>query len=188
MPIKTPALLAAVAIFSGSVSAESARTVQDASPYATIENEPAPRLFVDPPFQVGGEEVAAEGQWEMQIMGQPGTMYAASKLAAEVVLKPFAAHMDILALRLFGVYGPGQTNAILPTVIGRFETGEAITLAGNAGVRFNPIFVDDCAILIHRLARQRFEGFQVPQVPQVPRVPSSAWIADGTADARCCSP
>jgi len=50
MPIKTPALLAAVAIFSGSVSAESARTVQDASPYATIENEPAPRLFVDPPF------------------------------------------------------------------------------------------------------------------------------------------
>jgi len=95
---------------------------------------------------------------------QPGTMYAASKLAAEVVLKPFAAHMDILALRLFGVYGPGQTNAILPTVIGRFETGEAITLAGNAGVRFNPIFVDDCAILIHRLARQRFEGFQVMNV------------------------
>jgi UDP-glucose 4-epimerase len=95
---------------------------------------------------------------------QPGTMYAASKLAAEVLLKPFAAHMDILALRLFGVYGPGQTNAILPTVIGRFETGEAITLAGNAGVRFNPIFVDDCAILVHRLATQRVEGFQALNV------------------------
>jgi UDP-glucose 4-epimerase len=95
---------------------------------------------------------------------QPGTMYAASKLAAEILLMPFAADMDVLALRLFGVYGPGQTNALLPTVISRFDTGEEITLAGNTGVRFNPIFVDDCATLIQRLAMQRFEGFQALNV------------------------
>src|SRR6476659_2432155 len=50
MPIKTHALLASVAIFSGGVSAENVRGVHDASPYATIVNEPAPKLFVDPPF------------------------------------------------------------------------------------------------------------------------------------------
>jgi hypothetical protein len=50
MLIKTPALLAAVVIFSGGVSAETVRAVHDASPYATIKDEPAPRLFVDPPF------------------------------------------------------------------------------------------------------------------------------------------
>jgi hypothetical protein len=44
--IKIHALLASVAIFSGAASAE----VREASPYATIENEPAPKLFVDPPF------------------------------------------------------------------------------------------------------------------------------------------
>lgn len=81
----------------------------------------------------------------------PETMYGASKLAAEILLKPYSEFMHILALRLFGVYGPGQVDAILPIVIQRFNMSNEITLAGNIGVRFNPIYVTDCASAIHRL-------------------------------------
>lgn len=95
---------------------------------------------------------------------RPDTMYAASKLAAEMLLKPFSAMMDVLALRLFGVYGPGQANAILPGVIKRFDTGEEITLAGNAGVRFNPIFVDDCSALFDSIVTRTLKGFQLLNV------------------------
>jgi nucleoside-diphosphate-sugar epimerase len=95
---------------------------------------------------------------------RPDTMYASSKLAAEVLLQPFSSQMDVLALRLFGVYGPGQTNAILPNVISRFVAGEEITLAGGVGVRFNPIFIDECAALIRRLMSQPQAGFQVLNV------------------------
>ena len=81
----------------------------------------------------------------------PETMYGASKLSAEILLKPFSEFMDVVVLRLFGVYGPGQTEAMLPGIIQRFNAGEEITLAGNVGVRFNPIYVDDCAAAIHGL-------------------------------------
>ena len=82
----------------------------------------------------------------------PETMYGASKLSAEILLKPFSEFMDVMVLRLFGVYGPGQTEAMLPGIIQRFNAGDEITLAGNFGVRFNPIYVDDCAAAIHGLS------------------------------------
>lgn len=81
----------------------------------------------------------------------PETMYGASKLSAEILLKPFSEFMDVLVLRFFGVYGPGQTDAMLPGIIQRFNVGDEITLAGNVGVRFNPIYVDDCASAIRHL-------------------------------------
>lgn len=81
----------------------------------------------------------------------PETMYAASKLAAELLLKPFSEYMNIWALRFFGVYGPGQTEAMLPGIIQRFNSEDEITLARNIGVRFNPIYVDDCVAILHFL-------------------------------------
>lgn len=88
---------------------------------------------------------------------KPDSMYAASKLSAEILLKPFAQCMDVSALRLFGVYGPGQKNAMLPGIIQRVVTGAEITLAGNVGVRFNPIYVDDCTGVMRRIARREIE-------------------------------
>lgn len=81
----------------------------------------------------------------------PDTMYGATKLSAEILLKPFSAYMTILPLRIFGVYGPGQVNAMLPNVMQRFNAGDEITLASNVGVKFNPIFVKDCISAIRRL-------------------------------------
>lgn len=92
----------------------------------------------------------------------PETMYGASKLSAEILLKPFSEFIDVLVLRFFGVYGPGQTDAMLPGVIQRFNAGDEITLAGNIGVRFNPIYVDDCVSAINLLtAAPALTGYEV---------------------------
>lgn len=82
---------------------------------------------------------------------EPDTMYGVSKLSGEMLLKPFSSFMHVLVLRLFGVYGPGQADAILPGVIQRFLAGEEIVLAGNLGVEFNPIYIDDCSTAISQL-------------------------------------
>src|SRR4051794_3270461 len=56
LPIKTLAIVAAVAagaLFATSVFAQSAKAVTGPSVYLPIENQPAPRLFVDPPLAEG---------------------------------------------------------------------------------------------------------------------------------------
>ena len=74
----------------------------------------------------------------------PESMYGASKYSAEILLKSFSGLMNIVILRFFCVYGPGQVNAMLPSVIRQFMVEKEITLAGGFGVRFNPIYVEDC--------------------------------------------
>ena len=51
--IKTLAAAAAGIVLATSALAQSAREVRGASPYLAIENEPAPRLIVDPPLSEG---------------------------------------------------------------------------------------------------------------------------------------
>lgn len=48
--IKTLAAVAAGTMLATSAFSQSAREVRGASPYAEIENEPAPKLIVDPPL------------------------------------------------------------------------------------------------------------------------------------------
>jgi Family of unknown function (DUF6130) len=51
--IKTLAAAAAAIALTTSAFAQSAREIRGASPYLAIENEPAPRLIVDPPLAEG---------------------------------------------------------------------------------------------------------------------------------------
>jgi hypothetical protein len=51
--IKTLAAAAAGTVLATSTFAQSAREVRGASPYVAIENEPAPKLIVDPPLPEG---------------------------------------------------------------------------------------------------------------------------------------
>ncbi len=51
--IKTLAAVAAGTMITTSAFAESAREIRGASPYVAIENEPAPKLIVDPPLPEG---------------------------------------------------------------------------------------------------------------------------------------
>jgi hypothetical protein len=50
MLIKTLAALAAGTVLTTSAFAQSARDVRGGSPYVAIENEPSPKLIVDPPL------------------------------------------------------------------------------------------------------------------------------------------
>src|SRR5215468_836467 len=50
MSIKTISAVAAGTVLATSAFAQSAKEVRGASPYAAIENEPAPKLIVDPPL------------------------------------------------------------------------------------------------------------------------------------------
>ncbi len=53
MRIKTLAAAAAATVLATSAFAQSARDIRGASPYVAIENEPAPKLIVDPPLPEG---------------------------------------------------------------------------------------------------------------------------------------
>src|SRR5215813_1187397 len=53
MLIKTLAAVAAGTLLVTSAFAQSAKDVRGASPYIAIENEPAPKLIVDPPLPEG---------------------------------------------------------------------------------------------------------------------------------------
>jgi len=50
MLIKTLAAVAAGTVLAASALAQSAREIRGPSPYVAIENEPAPKLIVDPPI------------------------------------------------------------------------------------------------------------------------------------------
>ena len=51
--VKTLAAAAAGTVFITSAFAQSAREIRGASPYIAVENEPAPKLIVDPPLPEG---------------------------------------------------------------------------------------------------------------------------------------
>ena len=51
--IKTLAGAAAAAVLATNALSQSAREIRGASPYVAVENEPAPRLIVDPPLSEG---------------------------------------------------------------------------------------------------------------------------------------
>jgi nucleoside-diphosphate-sugar epimerase len=86
----------------------------------------------------------------------PSGYYAATKLAAEALARPYDALFATCALRLFFPYGPGQTGRLMNDLIGRVKSGRAISLRGDAdGFRFNPTYVDDVvAVIVHAIEAQ----------------------------------
>ena len=72
--------------------------------------------------------------------------YAASKLAAEILLAPYTKFLDITQLRIFMPYGSGiSPDMLFPQLVKRIQTGQPITLHGADGMRVNPIAVGDVA-------------------------------------------
>lgn len=73
----------------------------------------------------------------------PGNFYAASKLAGERAVEHFRAALRGHVLRPFFIYGPGQRNMLMPSLIARVREGRSVTLAGSDGIHVNPVYVDD---------------------------------------------
>src|SRR5215207_1814019 len=89
----------------------------------------------------------------------PTDFYAASKLAAEVLLRPYAGLFRVCALRLFAPYGPGQSGRLIPTLVQRVRSGHPISLDGEVdGLRFAATYVADVAAILLAAAEQGWEG------------------------------
>jgi nucleoside-diphosphate-sugar epimerase len=70
----------------------------------------------------------------------------ASKLASEIVARPFSHLFNLNVLRLFFPFGPGQRDRLIPDLIRRVRHGEAIQVtADGEGTRLVPTFVGDVA-------------------------------------------
>jgi UDP-glucose 4-epimerase len=76
------------------------------------------------------------------------TPYAASKLAAEACARAYAPAVPATILRLFTIYGPGQSGRLVPGLIDRVRNGRAVTLEGADGLLLSPVHVRDVAAVI----------------------------------------
>jgi UDP-glucose 4-epimerase len=89
------------------------------------------------PFSGALQEEAAVG---------PHGFLGASKLASEIIARPFSGLFKLSILRLFFPYGPGQRDRLIPDLIRRIRCGEAIQVTANGGgMRLVPTFVEDIA-------------------------------------------
>jgi len=79
----------------------------------------------------------------------PSRYLGASKLAAEIVSRPYADLFALGILRLFFPYGPGQRERLIPDLIGRIREDLPVRLASDGeGLRLVPTFVDDIVEVI----------------------------------------
>lgn len=75
---------------------------------------------------------------------RPGSMYAATKLSAEYIAMQYGRLFQVLIVRPFTVYGPGQRGMLIADMIVRVREGRDIELARGVGVYLTPLFVGDC--------------------------------------------
>ena len=87
----------------------------------------------------------------------PASMYAATKLSAELLMHPYSQFFEVVIARLFGVYGPGQRQMLIADTIRKVRAGREILLAGGAGIYLTPLFVDDCVKVLSALTEVRLE-------------------------------
>ncbi len=76
---------------------------------------------------------------------EPSSINATTKLAAEMLCQSYRTAFSVTVLRVFFPYGPGQTDRIVPMLIDRVRSGQAVDLAGEEGMVFTPTYVADLA-------------------------------------------
>lgn len=73
----------------------------------------------------------------------PLNFYLSSKYSAEALVKSYDSFMTTVIFRFFFVYGPGQKQMMVPSLLGRVLDGQEIVIEGDPGLRMNPIYVED---------------------------------------------
>jgi len=67
--------------------------------------------------------------------------YAATKVAAERLIRAYGGLLSFAIFRLFAPYGPGQSNRLVPRLIAGVTEGRPVQIAGGTGAIFNPVHV-----------------------------------------------
>jgi nucleoside-diphosphate-sugar epimerase len=77
--------------------------------------------------------------------------YLGTRLGAEILAQSYGAFTNLIILRFFFVYGPGQGNRMLvPRLVRSCLEGKPILLQGKGGMRCNPTYVTDAAFAVCR--------------------------------------
>jgi nucleoside-diphosphate-sugar epimerase len=76
----------------------------------------------------------------------PRSLYVASKLAAEILLRAYRESLAVITLRLFVPYGPGQNpDMLIPRLLRSVREGQPVHLHGEDGLRCNPVAAPEVA-------------------------------------------
>ncbi len=84
--------------------------------------------------------------------------YPFSKIQGEQALKFLKSNLRTTVVRVFAVYGPDQTEKLIPNLIESVEAGRPIVLApriqgiSDGGLRINPCYIDDAVDVLSSLA------------------------------------
>jgi nucleoside-diphosphate-sugar epimerase len=90
----------------------------------------------------GGDKEFSEEQ-EAMPKGDLG-FYLGTKLCSEVIAQNYTPYMNVIILRFFFVYGPGQRRSMLiPRLVNSVREEKPILLQGKDGIRLNPTYVSD---------------------------------------------
>jgi len=74
---------------------------------------------------------------------RPMGFHPGTKRIAEEILGYYADPLEVVCLRLFAPYGPGQVDRLIPRLIESVRAGSPITLSRDGEPRLSPIHVDD---------------------------------------------
>lgn len=87
--------------------------------------------------------------------------YALSKVHAEEGLSLCRSDLSTTAVRIFGVYGPGQTDKLVPNLAKSIRSGQAIKLAphpcdaeDSGGLRISLSYIDDVVDVLLQLIKK----------------------------------
>jgi len=97
-----------------------------------------------------------------------GTLYSLTKIHAEEALRLYR-DMDVTCVRLFGLYGPGQTERLVPRLVAAIKGGLPISLEpregddeSTDGLRISLCHVEDAArIMVDLVPQQRIPAINV---------------------------
>jgi len=111
----------------------------------------------------GGVYEPFEGTLSETVPLVPTSYLGASKLAAEVISRPYAGLFNTSILRLFFPFGPGQRDRLVPNLIARIRRNEEIEVAADGeGPVLTPTFADDVVhVFMECLAGQWSGTFNV---------------------------
>jgi len=84
--------------------------------------------------------------------------YPFSKIQGEQALLLLRSKLQVTLVRVFGVFGPDQTEKLIPNLIESVEMGKPVVLAPrymdvpDGGLRINPCYIDDAVDVLAALA------------------------------------
>jgi len=96
-----------------------------------------------------GDKVLYENNLHLQ--GAQMGLYPASKLCSELLVNSYQSLFNAINLRFFFIYGRGQENSMLiPRLLNSVREEKPISLAGESGLRINPVHATDAASAVVR--------------------------------------